>query len=70
MLTSISLVNFSEVSFLKESESALLAGYVYTYKEFGSFSLISMYMHRHTAKNKDNKLDKVNIKTNIQRVTN
>lgn len=39
---------------LSESESRLLARFVYTYKEFDSdFTLLSMYLHKY----QDNKLN-------------
>lgn len=45
-------------------ESLLLARYVNTYKQYDSF--LSMYIHSidiNTAKNRDNRLDKVKINT-------
>ncbi len=48
------------INFYSESESAVLANHVYTYKDFDSgISLLSMYLHINTltAENKDNKAE-------------
>lgn len=50
-----------------ESESALMAKYVCTHRE-SCYSQCNIHRNRHSAKNKDNKLHKVNI--NNQRAIN